>query len=132
MARPAASPSTLRTPWMPMAIEPRSPAPVGPKPTPWTRSTALQAAYPNGDKVSYAYDAAGNRLSQNVNGATSSYSYNAAGQLTTAGSTAYAYDAAGNLTAAGPDSFSWDWAGQLVQATVGGTSSSYRYDGDGG
>jgi RHS repeat-associated protein/uncharacterized repeat protein (TIGR01451 family) len=90
-----------------------------------------QATYPNGDKMSYTYDAAGNRMSQTVNGTTSSYSYNAGGQLLSAGGTTYTYDGAGNLTGAGPDNFSWDWAGRLAQATVGGTSSSYRYDGDG-
>jgi RHS repeat-associated protein/uncharacterized repeat protein (TIGR01451 family) len=90
-----------------------------------------QVAYPNGDKVSYTYDAAGNRLTQVVNGVTTNYSYNAAGQLQTVGATAYSYDSDGNLIGAGADSFSWDWAGRLNGATVGSTTSSYTYDGDG-
>ncbi|MDQ6713913.1 MAG: hypothetical protein M3Z28_12100, partial [Candidatus Dormibacteraeota bacterium] len=90
-----------------------------------------QVTYTNGDKATYRYDAAGNRLTQSVNGVATNYGYNAAGQLTTVGATNYGYDAEGNLISAGADSFSWDWAGRLSGATVSGTASTYTYDGDG-
>jgi RHS repeat-associated protein len=90
-----------------------------------------QVTYANGDKISYTYDAAGNRLTQTVNGVATNYSYNSAGQLQTVGATTYSYDADGNLIGAGADSFNWDWAGRLSGATVGGTASSYTYDGGG-
>ena len=41
----------------------------------------------------------------------------------------YTYDAAGNLATAGVDSFTWDWKGRLASATVGGTTATYGYDG---
>jgi RHS repeat-associated protein len=94
-------------------------------------SRLTQVSYPNADQVSYTYDAAGNRLTQTVNGTTTSYGYNAAGQLQTVGATTYSYDADGNLIGAGADSFAWDWAGRLSGATVGGANSTYTYDGDG-
>lgn len=86
--------------------------------------------YANGDVVSYTYDAAGNRLTQTVNGVTTNtYTYDTAGQMTSDGVTTYTYDAAGNLLTAGADSYSWDWKGRLASATVGGTTVSYAYDG---
>jgi RHS repeat-associated protein/uncharacterized repeat protein (TIGR01451 family) len=90
-----------------------------------------QASYPNGDKLSFTYDSAGNRTSQIVNGVTTNSGYDTAGRLVQAGATAYTYDAAGNLTGAGLDSFSWDWAGRLTKAMVGGSTATNTYDGDG-
>ena len=46
--------------------------------------------------VSYVYDAAGNRLSEDNGSKTISYRYNAANQLLQAGDVRYAYDANGN------------------------------------
>ena len=46
----------------------------------------------------YASDGAGNRTSQTINGSTTSYTYNAANQLTAAGGTTFTYDANGNET----------------------------------
>src|SRR5258708_38349822 len=43
-------------------------------------------------QASYTYDGTGNRLMQTVNGATSSYSYNALDQLTGDGANSYTYD----------------------------------------
>jgi RHS repeat-associated protein len=50
--------------------------------------------------------------------------------LPAAGASSLTYDAAGNVTTTGSSSFSWDWAGRLASATVGGTTSTYTYDGD--
>jgi YD repeat-containing protein len=59
------------------------------------------------------------------------YSYEAAGRWTQVGSATLSYDQAGDLTQIGADSFSWNWAGELTSASVGGTNSSYTYDGEG-
>lgn len=53
------------------------------------------------DDYQYTYDGAGNRLTQTVNGTTTSYTYNNANELTSDGSTTYNYDANGNLTGNG-------------------------------
>ena len=45
--------------------------------------------------------------------------------------TSYSYDANGNLTAAGSDTFSWDAHNQLTSATVNGSTTDYGYDGTG-
>jgi YD repeat-containing protein len=49
-------------------------------------------------RFQYAYDGASNRTSQTINGSTTSYTYNAANQLTAAGGTTFTYDANGNET----------------------------------
>ncbi len=46
----------------------------------------------------YDYDGNSNITSKTVNGIATSYTYNAANQMTAAGSTTYSYDAAGNQT----------------------------------
>lgn len=61
-------------------------------------ATTTDAAGTTTDARSYTYDGNGNRLSQTVNGSSTSYSYNSANQLTQAGSTTYSYDANGNMT----------------------------------
>ena len=45
--------------------------------------------------------------------------------------TSYSYDANGNQTAAGSRTFSYDLANRLTSTTNGGTTTSYSYDGDG-
>jgi RHS repeat-associated protein len=47
----------------------------------------------------YAYDAVGNRMSQTINGVTTSYTYNSANELLTSGGLTYTYDGNGSLTA---------------------------------
>jgi RHS repeat-associated protein len=81
----------------------------------------------------YAYDAVGNMTSENLNGATTSMSYNAADQLTQSGTSTYAYDAAGNETGnSGGLSFSYNAAGQTVSITPpGGTPLTMAYTGAG-
>jgi uncharacterized protein RhaS with RHS repeats len=64
--------------------------------------------YADGTVVSFSYDAAGNRTSMTAGGTTTAYTYNAASELTSAGSTAYSYDGAGNRLTAGSSSFGYD------------------------
>ena len=93
-----------------------------------------QATYRNGDTVAYAYDPNGNRSQRMVNGAViTTYSYNNADELTQvsgAETLNLSYDANGNLTTAGADTYAWDWANRLSSATVGGTTATYAYAGD--
>lgn len=78
-------------------------------------------------RYQYAYDLAGNRLSESValNGGTptvTNTTYNAANQISNQG---FAYDNNGNLTSDGVQSYAWDRANRLL--SMGGIS--YMYDG---
>lgn len=79
---------------------------------------------------SYTYDPVGNRLTKEEGG-TTTYSYDRADRITTAGSSSVTVDAAGNLTARGADTFAYDAGNRLTSANVGGVSEAYAYDGDG-
>ncbi len=94
--------------------------------------TTLNGGGPGND-YKYAYDAAGNRTSQTINSTTTSYTSNAADELTTAGPTTYSYDNAGNQTAiSGGDSFTYNAANQTSSITPnGGSAISMAYTGDG-
>jgi len=62
------------------------------------RLTTADLSGTAGVDYSYVYDGNSNMTSKSISGATTSYSYNAANQLTQAGSTTYSYDGGGNLT----------------------------------
>lgn len=79
---------------------------------------------------SYTYDPVGNRLMK-VDGGTTTYTYDRADRMTAAGAAAVTVDANGNLIARGADSFGFDQANRLTSATVGGTTETYTYDGNG-
>ena len=57
--------------------------------------------------------------------------YNAADELTQAGSTAFTYDADGNELSAGSRSFVYDLANRVRSTTQGNTTTTYGYAGDG-
>lgn len=76
-----------------------------------------------GTTYAYAYDLAGNRTAVQINGVTTeSRSYDAANQVV-----GWQYDAAGNLTNAGSATYSYDALNRLKQHG----STSYAYNGDG-
>lgn len=92
---------------------------------------------------SYSYNEAGQLISQTANAVTTNYAYDAAGQLTQAGSQSYAYDANGNRTGPGivigPDNellsdgtwdYTYDGAGNLIKKVniAEGTTWTYSYD----
>ncbi|MGH2410875.1 MAG: RHS repeat-associated core domain-containing protein, partial [Chloroflexota bacterium] len=77
--------------------------------------------------TSYGYDPVGNRLSKNG----TSYTYDRADRILTAGSLSDTVNANGNLTNRGPDTFAYDQANRLTSATVSGVTSTDSYDGDG-
>jgi RHS repeat-associated protein len=74
-------------------------------------------------------DDVGNRLTK-VAGSTTSYTYDNADRMTTAGGVTYTYDNNGNQTGRGADVFGWDIEDRLVSATVGANAVSYNYRGD--
>lgn len=84
---------------------------------------------PDGART-YAYAAAGNRISK-VSDSTTSYTYDRADRLQAAGSTPVVVDPNGNTTARGSDTFLHDQANRLTSATLGAQSETYSYDGDG-
>jgi RHS repeat-associated protein len=93
--------------------------------------------YPGPSTTSYAFDAFGNRTSKTGAGGTTGYSYDDADRLTTvtppspAPSVSYTWDNNGDLTARGSDSFAWDYEDRMTSATVGGTTTTFAYRGDG-
>ena len=102
--------------------------------------------------IQYTYDAVGNRLSETVNGVTTTYTTNAQAEYTQIGDTSYAYDADGNLTSEtgsngttifaynqnnqliseispqGTIGFEYDALGNVVAETQNGTLASYVND----
>ncbi|CCF85155.1 RHS repeat-associated core domain-containing protein [Nitrolancea hollandica] len=84
------------------------------------------------DDYQYTYDGAGNRLTQTVNGTTTTYTYNNANELTAADSITYSYDANGNLTGNSAGlSLSYNALNQTASITPpGGTAIGMSYAGD--
>ncbi|WP_429002982.1 RHS repeat domain-containing protein [Xanthomonas sacchari] len=80
----------------------------------------------------YSYDATGNRLSAQVNGASQTYTYPTdSHRLASVAGAARSYDAAGNTTAIDGTArtFAYDARGRLSQATRNGTlAMEYRYN----
>jgi YD repeat-containing protein len=87
-------------------------------------------------ETTFAYDEAGNRLSQNVDGQVTHYTYNDNDQIDyPAGDTAtYSYDAIGNLetvdhSADGSKGYTWNARDQLESVRLsGGGCVDYAYD----
>jgi RHS repeat-associated protein len=96
-------------------------------------SVCFQASCPrnNDPYIRWTYDKVGSRLSEARSSGTTTYTYNAADELTAAGATSYGYDQNGNETAAGTRSYTYDLANRLTSTTSGTTTTTYSYDGDG-
>ncbi len=78
----------------------------------------------------YAYDLNGNRVSAQVGGGpVEAATYNAQDQLVLNGTISYQYDADGFMVRRGTNTFQYSARGELLQATVGGQTVSYAYDG---
>ncbi|MBB5944503.1 YD repeat-containing protein [Xanthomonas arboricola] len=84
------------------------------------------------DPSDFSYDATGNRLSAQVNGATQAYTYPTNNhRLASVAGAARSYDAAGNTTAIDGTArtFAYDATGRMSQATRNGTlAMEYRYN----
>ncbi len=96
----------------------------------WLTSVCFQTSCPNSSdpKISWTYDAVGNRLTEVRSGTTTNYSYNNADQLTSA---SYTYNSNGDQTSNGSRSYSWNLADHITSTTLSGTTTAYAYDGDG-
>ncbi|WP_180268865.1 DUF6531 domain-containing protein [Streptomyces sp. Ru87] len=85
--------------------------------------------------ISYTYDKVGNRKSRTDSKGTTTYSYDAADQLTHSvlGSTTtdFGYDADGNQTEAGSRAYAYDANNRLTSMTAGGNTWGFTYDADG-
>jgi RHS repeat-associated protein len=79
----------------------------------------------------YAYDLDSNRTTREVEGASKTATYDAAGLITGLGGTAYTTDSDGFVVTSGGDTFTYAARGELLSATVGGTTETYAYDGFG-
>ncbi|MEX0711895.1 MAG: RHS repeat-associated core domain-containing protein, partial [Pirellulales bacterium] len=78
----------------------------------------------------YAYDANGNRISRQVGvDPAEAASYDAQDRLLQRGGVAYQFDVDGYLVQRGGDTFQYSTRGELLQATAGGQTVSYTYDG---
>jgi len=87
---------------------------------------AVQKNSSGGQIASYAYsyDPAGNVTSKTVNGTQTSMSYNAANELTQAGSTTYSYDANGSETGSSAGlSMGYNSQNQMTSITVPGQTA---------
>ncbi len=90
------------------------------------------------ENLEYAYDAAGNRISESANGVVTTYNVNNVNEYissTTAGvgTTAYQYDLDGNLTSTTDPSgnttdYSYNELDELTGVSGPGASASYTYD----
>jgi RHS repeat-associated protein len=95
------------------------------------RLTAADYYYTN-EFYHYTYDAVGNRLTASDQLSETSYQYDAANRLTTAGGNAYTFDANGNLLSDGVNSYTYDSANRLGSVTSEQSSvTSYQYNGMG-
>ncbi|MDQ0931467.1 RHS repeat-associated core domain-containing protein [Streptomyces turgidiscabies] len=78
--------------------------------------------------TTYSYDAA-DQLTQTVTGAaTTNYTYDADGNQTTDGIDALAYDAANRLRSKGTTTYTYDVDGNRATAVKSGTTTSYTWD----
>ena len=96
-----------------------------------TGATTKNSAGTTVDTRSWAYDQASNRTSQTINGTTTSYTYNAANQLTGSGGVTYTYDGNGNQigTSAG-QAISYNPKNQSTSIKrAGGTAVAMTYAG---
>jgi RHS repeat-associated protein len=81
--------------------------------------------------IRWTYDGVGNRLSQQRPTSSTNYPHNAADALFLVDSSFYGVDANGNQTILGEPFYTYDLANRVKTATVGGTTTTYTYDGDG-
>jgi RHS repeat-associated protein len=97
----------------------------------------IEANYSNGAYFHYAYDAVGNRLTQIIcltlpcTPVATSYTYDDANRLTSAGGATYSWDDNGNLLSDGASTYDYDAANRLTQVTQGANTFTYSYNGQG-
>jgi RHS repeat-associated protein len=87
---------------------------------------------PNLSRTDFEYDRLGNRLTETIDGAVTSYTVNNLNQYTQVGSKTYLYDLDGNLTRETDGStltnYAFNVENRLTSVTRGSQSWSYTYD----
>ena len=80
--------------------------------------------------LQYFYDAAGNRISETVNGVTTAYTTNNLNEYTAVDGASYSYDKDGNLTAttAGAHTYTYNSQNQLIGVQTPTDTYTYIYD----
>ncbi len=82
--------------------------------------------------ITYAYDAAGNRIRKDVNGVTTEYSANGMNQYESVGMMQYIHDRDGNLVGRGVDAttanYGYDALNRLTSVVTAEGAWSYEYD----
>ena len=73
----------------------------------------------------------GNRTQTTDNCTPTAYTYDAGDQMLTAAGVSYGYDNNGNQTSRGSDTFGWDHENRMTSTSIGGTTGTYTYNGDG-
>jgi RHS repeat-associated protein len=96
---------------------------------PLNRLTA--ADYDSGLFFHYTYDATGNRLHEDTQAGSKTYTYDAANRLTSVDGVNYTWDVNGNLTNDGSTSYTYNHANRLVGVAQGNTQVQYAYNGNG-
>jgi RHS repeat-associated protein len=86
------------------------------------------AAASDGGTFAYAYDAAGNRISEAINSQVNPAGYSNTNQLLQSSSQQFAYDANGNLLTDGTRAFEWDARNRLTAVNIGTHRSEFSYD----
>ena len=94
---------------------------------PLNRLTA--ADYDDGTFFYYAYDAVGNRMSQETLASTNTYAYDIANRLTSVDGVSYTWDNNGNLLSDGTSTYAYNYANMLSGVNQGGVVYEYLYSG---
>lgn len=82
-----------------------------------------------GAATSYTYDATDNRLTKVQGGTTSTTVPSTSNKISAVGGTSYTYDAAGNITAIGTNGYVWSAAGLMKEYKISGVSTAtYTYN----
>lgn len=94
-----------------------------------------QVTYPDATWQSFAYDGNGNRTSLSDPDGTTNYTYDAADRLQSivrdSNTTSFTWDANGNMTSKGDIQYFYDAANRLTKVIDGTNTYEYAYDGDG-
>jgi YD repeat-containing protein len=91
---------------------------------PLNRLKTAVTSGPAASSYSYGYDNSGNRTSVTANGVNTTYTYNAADELTNTG---FTYDANGNLTAKPGQTYAYNSLNQTTSITTAGTPIAMAY-----
>jgi RHS repeat-associated protein len=80
-----------------------------------------------GSRFTFGYDLAGNRVTQKIGAATTTYTYNSVNAMTAPGPASYDKD--GEPLTLGNATYQWDAANRLTSVTVAGGTTRFAYDG---